>query len=144
MIYRKWKFEDNIRIAEIEKDCFPDPWSNQMLADAFLSGNFSGLVAEENGEIAGFIAVKYCLDEGEINIVAVKEKYRRKGVASALMKKEEDLLKKTGVEKLYLEVRESNAAAQSLYEKLGYKYSGTRKNYYGGTENALIMSKVLK
>ena len=144
MTVRKWLFSDIKEILEIEKNCFKDAWSMEMLADLFLSNGFYGLVAVENDKICGYIAIKYVLDEGEINIVATNLESRRKGVATLLLESaEKDLLLK-GVKKLFLEVRRSNINAQALYEKCGYKYVAVRQNYYQGEEDALIMSKILK
>ena len=54
MKIRPWKYEDILRISEIEKECFPkEPWSYQMLASSFGSDAFSGVVAEDGGEIIG-------------------------------------------------------------------------------------------
>ena len=144
MTVRKWLFSDIKEILEIEKNCFKDAWSMEMLADLFLSNGFYGLVAVENDKICGYIAIKYVLDEGEINIVATTIESRRKGVATLLLESAEKELLLKGVKKLFLEVRRSNLNAQALYEKCGYKYVAVRQNYYQGEEDALIMSKILK
>ena len=144
MTVRKWLFSDIKEILEIEKNCFKDAWSMEMLADLFLSNGFYGLVAVENDKICGYIAIKFVLDEGEINIVATNLESRRKGVATLLLESAEKELFLKGVKKLFLEVRRSNLNAQALYEKCGYKYVAVRQNYYQGEEDALIMSKILK
>ncbi len=144
MTVRKWLFSDIKEILEIEKNCFKDAWSMEMLADLFLSNGFYGLVAVENDKICGYVAIKYVLDEGEINIVATNLESRRKGVATLLLESAEKELLLKGVKKLFLEVRRSNLNAQALYEKCGYKYVAVRQNYYQGEEDALIMSKILK
>ena len=144
MTVRKWLFSDIKEILEIEKNCFKDAWSMEMLADLFLSNGFYGLVAVENDKICGYVAIKYVLDEGEINIVATNLESRRKGVAMLLLESAEKELLLKGVKKLFLEVRRSNLNAQALYEKCGYKYVAVRQNYYQGEEDALIMSKILK
>ena len=54
MLIRAWKYEDILRISEIEKECFPaEAWSFRMLASSFETENFTGLLAEDDGEIAG-------------------------------------------------------------------------------------------
>ena len=73
---------------------------------------------------------------------AVAEKYRRNGVAEALMKEMEERGRQKDVTIFFLEVRESNDAARRLYEKMGYEQIGVRKNFYEKpAENAIIMSK---
>ncbi len=143
MTVRPWLFSDIKEILIIEKECFKDAWSMEMLADLFLSNGFYGLVCEDGGKIVGYIAVKYVLDEGEINLVAVKKQSQRKGVATLLLNTAEKELKEKGVNKLFLEVRRSNLNAQALYEKCNYKYIAVREKYYNGLEDALIMSKIL-
>jgi ribosomal-protein-alanine N-acetyltransferase len=144
MTVRPWLFSDIKEILNIEKECFKDAWSMEMLADLFLSSGFYGLVSVKNDKILGYIAVKYVLDEGEINIVATKKDCQRQGVATLLLETAQKELFKNGVNKLFLEVRRSNLNAQALYEKCGFKYIAVREKYYGGVEDALIMSKILK
>lgn len=144
MIIRKWQDKDNLKVSQIEEDCFKDFWTYQMIEDAFKSPTFLGYVAEEKGEVVGYIALTYCLDEGEINLIAVDKNFRRKNIATTLMNFATKELKNLGVEKLFLEVRRSNLGAQSLYEKLGFTFVGVRTKYYQGVEDALLMSKVIK
>lgn len=61
MIYRKWEFKDILKISELEKECFSDSWTYRMFADAFSAKLFFGFLAEENGEIAGYVCGNSCL-----------------------------------------------------------------------------------
>lgn len=144
MIIRKWEFKDNLAISKIEKECFSNPWTMQMISDTFMRDDFLGYVCEVDGEVVGYIATIVLLDEAEINLVAVNLEYRRKGIATKLLLETEKELKKLGVKKVFLEVRRSNIKAQALYEKGNFKYVGVRPNYYNGVEDALLMSKILK
>ena len=85
MIIRKWLFEDNLQVSKLEKQTFDDFWSQQIIADTFLLDNFIGFVAEENGKIIGYLSTTYCLDEGEIDRIAVSNNYKRKGIATSLL-----------------------------------------------------------
>ena len=144
MIIRKWLFADNLSVSKIEKESFSDAWTMEMISDTFMQDNFIGFIAEENDKVIGYIALTYCLDEAEINIIAVTREFRRKGVASALLDKAYEKLKEAGIDKIFLEVRKSNASAQKLYEKHNFKYIGVRPKYYKGVEDALLMRKDLK
>ncbi len=144
MIIRKWTGSDNLPVSEIEKQSFSDPWTLQMIVDTFMQHNFLGLVAEVDGVIVGYIALTYCMDEAEINIIAVSDAFRRKGIATNLLEETYKALKKLKVKVVFLEVRRSNEQAQSLYEKQGFNYVAVRPNYYKGLEDALVMSKILK
>ena len=141
MEIRRWRYEDNKQIEAIERESFPDPWNYRMLTESFLSDNFVGFVAEENGEVKGYIGSAYCLEEGEILLVAVKEDFRRKGLATSLLKALEEELFSLGVERLLLEVRRSNYGAQMCYVKFGFAVIAVREGYYQGKEDALIMEK---
>jgi len=79
-------------------------------------------------------------NECELLSVATKEDLRRKGFAKKLMEYSQNELKKLRIDKFYLEVRESNSAAISFYQKLGYEKISERKNYYEDTETAVVMS----
>ena len=100
------------------------------------------LVAVDDEEnVLGYCCLYTAADEGEIVNVAVADKARRLGIGCALvsaMMREGSL---RGVTFFYLEVRESNLPAQKLYEKLGFKVAGLRKNFYQKPlEHALIMT----
>ncbi len=136
---RIFKETDEKFIAELERECFSLPWSEQSVLDAVNNNTFF-FVAEENKKIIGYAGLQVILDEGYITNVAVTSACRHKGVAKALMEKVLDFGK--DLEFITLEVRESNLAAQSLYEKLGFKKEGERKNFYESPrENAFIMTK---
>jgi ribosomal-protein-alanine N-acetyltransferase len=78
-------------------------------------------------------------DECELLSIAVKPAERGKGLAKTLMEYCHSELAKLGIKKFFLEARESNIAAISLYEKLGYKKIADRKKYYANGEAAVIM-----
>jgi len=78
-------------------------------------------------------------DECELLSIAVKPAERGKGLAKMLMEHCGGELAKLGVKKLFLEARESNVAAISLYKKLGYEEIAERKKYYANGEAAIIM-----
>ena len=81
--------------------------------------------------------------EGNITNMAVDENYRQQGVAYAMMQSMEELARQKDVDAFFLEVRESNLAAQKLYEKMGYSNIGKRKRFYERpVEDAIIMSKM--
>ena len=94
----------------------------------------------ESGEIVGHICLETVLDEGILTSIAVKEKYRNKGIAKKLMDSFIDEAKNRNIAFINLEVRASNAPAIALYEKYGFVKMGTRKNYYSKPiEDALLM-----
>lgn len=144
MTIREWKYEDILKISEIEKECFPDePWNFRMLASGFESEGFVGVLAEDGGEVIGYGAITVAADSADVENVAVTEAYRGGGIATSIIKRLCEEAKKRGAEKLYLEVRVSNAAAMSLYLKQGFKGAYARLRYYKHGEDCLVMVKEL-
>ena len=128
-------------VAEIEQISFSDPWSVESL-ELMLGEQAMGLVALEDGRVLGYVGMMCVLDEGQIINVATHPDARRRGVGRSLMMAIEQSAKQRGIVFLSLEVRESNAAARSLYSSLGWVECGIRKNFYSKpTENACIMTK---
>ena len=131
--------------AEIERLCFSDPWSEKMLAEHLANPCSLTLAAVgDTGRLLGDVGLLAVVDEGYITNVAVRPDCRRQGAAAALL----DALEAQGKERelafLTLEVRQSNAPARALYEKLGYVQAGLRRNYYENPrEDAVIMTKTL-
>ena len=72
-------------LAELERQCFADPWSEQALAEELSNPNAVFRVALIDGEVAGYVGMLHVLDEGDICNVAVFDRFRRKGVATALI-----------------------------------------------------------
>ncbi len=144
MSYRAWTYEDLAQIETLEKECFPvAPWNRQALADSFLSERFCGILLEENGQITAYGGFSFLFDEGEIQLVATSEMYRRCGRGERILDGLIEEAKKRGVKSLYLEVRVSNAAAMKLYLKKGFVGQYARVRYYPNGEDALVMKKEL-
>jgi ribosomal-protein-alanine N-acetyltransferase len=135
--------EDINDVVNIENTCFTIPWSRDTIKREIEINDLATLiVAEENGEVLGYIGIWFILDEGDITKVSVLPGHRRKSIATKLMEAVINLAKSKKINSLTLEVSESNAAAISLYEKFGFEKLGTRKKYYDNGEDAIIMWKV--
>ena len=141
---RAWTMEDLPEIAKLELECFPDPWTNRMLADSFLSDLFFGSLLEEEDGITAYGGMHFAGDEAEIELIATAEMYRRCGRGSKIL---QDLLEEAvrrNVKSVYLEVRVSNAEAQILYLKHGFRGIYTRSRYYPDGEDGIVMKKELR
>ena len=126
-------------LAELEKQCFHAPWSEKMLREELGGGIF--LVAEQDGEVQGYVGCQTVLDEGYITNVAVSPDFRRRGAARRLIAELIARAKEKGLAFVTLEVRESNAPAIALYTGAGFASVGKRKNFYSNpTENAVLMT----
>lgn len=128
-------------VAELERVCFSKPWPKSMLEEELYNPNVSLVVAEgEDGIVLGYGEIGVVLDEGCLEKIAVDPDYRRQGVAEAILSA---FLRfgQVHLAFLTLEVRASNAPAIALYEKLGFRQVGRRKNYYSDLhEDALLMT----
>ena len=130
-------------VAELERVCFSTPWSRNMLSEE-LENDCSAILVALDGQDhgVGYAGVQVILDEGYITNVAVRPEYRRRGVAGKLLRVFLDFAKAHQLAFLTLEVRASNASAMALYEGLGFRNVGRRKNYYEHPrEDAVIMTK---
>jgi ribosomal-protein-alanine N-acetyltransferase len=131
-------------VAQLEKLCFSDPWSEKSIASELTNKLALWLVAEEDGEVAGYIGSQTVPDESDMMNVAVHPDCRRRGIAEALVNALCKALKERGSVSLTLEVRASNDSAKALYDKLGFEPVGRRPNYYRNPkEDALILKKML-
>jgi ribosomal-protein-alanine N-acetyltransferase len=99
-------------------------------------------VALEEDKVVGYVGSQTVIDESDMMNIAVHPDFRRRGIAEALVAELEAALRQRGSHALTLEVRDSNAPAIALYEKLGFAQVGLRKNYYRNPkEDARILRK---
>ena len=130
------------QVAELEKICFADPWSEKSIASELENPLSYWLVALDGSTVVGYAGSQTVLGETDMMNVAVRPECRRQGVAEALIEGLIAELKERESHCLTLEVRDSNAPARALYEKLGFLEVGRRKNYYRNPkEDALILRK---
>jgi len=129
------------RIVAAEREIFSEAWSKSAYLSSLSSGKLVSAVLENGEEIVAFGSFIHICDEGDINNIAVTEKYRKKGYGKQLMLLLLDEARRLGVTDMTLEVRASNVTAVSLYEKLGFTAEGVRKHFYFDGEDALIMWK---
>lgn len=130
------------QVAQLEKLCFSDPWSENSVASELENALSLWLVALEGDQVAGYVGSQTVLGETDMMNVAVHPDFRRQGVAESLILSLMEALKAQDSHSLTLEVRSSNVPARGLYEKLGFSQIGLRKNYYRNPkENACILQK---
>ncbi|MBQ8323037.1 MAG: ribosomal protein S18-alanine N-acetyltransferase [Clostridia bacterium] len=143
MTVRAWTEGDLPEIGRIEAECFKDPWCVAMWRGTFTRSDFTGFVLEENGALVGFAAATVLFEDAELLRIAVYKNERGKGHGGKLLDTLLENAKARGAEKMFLEVRESNATARGLYESRGFIATGVRKKYYADGEDAVAMVKTL-
>ncbi len=128
-------------IVALYEGNFSDGWNKNMLESAFDGGRFVAVGAFDGDKLIGAITCSVSFEDADIEGVVTDKAYRRKGVASALIKKAQEILIDKGVQRLLLEVREGNFCAIGVYEKAGFTRLSVRKGYYGDGESAVVMVK---
>lgn len=129
------------QVAEIEAECFSVPFTKEDISAYLKTDYWHFFVAKENDKILGYISLTLIIDECNICNVATRNTHRGLGIGSALIEKALSFVRRKGGKRLFLEVRESNKGAISLYEKFGFSVAGVSKNHYTKPlENALLMN----
>jgi ribosomal-protein-alanine N-acetyltransferase len=130
------------QVAQLEKMCFADPWSEKSISSELDNILALWYVALEDDRVVGYVGSQTCGSETDMMNIAVHPAFRRRGIAEALVDCLIRELKNRGSTSLTLEVRASNEGAQALYEKLNFVQVGRRPNYYRNPrEDALILRK---
>ncbi len=144
MKIRQMLMQDVSAIAELEKICFSDPWSENSIASELDNRLSYWLVAEVDSRVVGYVGSQSVLDGADMMNLAVSPDYRRQGIGEALVEALVAHLKQKNIIVLLLEVRVSNTSAIALYKKLGFVQVGCRPRYYHNPrEDALILRKEL-
>lgn len=135
---RPGRVEDAPALQKLERDNFTDPWSEDSLLRSLASPLYYKRVAEQDGEIFGYLIASRVLDEGELLRIAVSPDNRVRGVGRALTRAMME--ENPGTKTWRLDVRVSNYGAIKLYESLGFKAVIRRRDYYEKpTEDGIMM-----
>lgn len=127
-------------IQEIDRYSFETPWSLKSLETELTNPLAVYFVATMQTKVVGYCGYWWIFDEGQITNIAVHPDYRKHGIGKRLMQTMINQCAETDIATLTLEVRKSNEAARSLYEKLGFQEVGLRPNYYRDKEDAVLMT----
>lgn len=137
--------DDLPMVMEIERASFADPWSEKSFLQDITDNPYSlYLTASLGRDLLGYIGGWIMKNRLHITNLAIDKKYRRKGVATSLIKELINISYLQGINKITLEVRVSNQAAIKLYKKLGFERVGYKNSYYKNDEDAMIMWKEFK
>ncbi|MGF3522249.1 MAG: ribosomal protein S18-alanine N-acetyltransferase [Candidatus Bathyarchaeia archaeon] len=151
---RKFTPDDLQAVMRINRLCLPENYTDMFFMDLHQRFPETFIVAEEDGEIIGYIMCRIevglsniglggLVRKGHVVSIAVMPKGRRKGVATALLKAAMDGMIRYKAKQIFLEVRVTNQAGIELYKKLGLEVSRTITGYYSDGEDAYVMTKKL-
>lgn len=144
MTFREMLVEDLDQVMDIEEALFSVPWTREGFLTYLMKKDTMFFVVEEKDHILGYCSMMTVLDEGDILNVAVRKDRQKEGIGQFLVDSVLRIAGMQGIKLIHLEVREGNGTARRLYERLGFKEDGLRKNYYENpVENAVLMTKAM-
>ena len=142
--FREVQPSDIEPIMAIERASFSSPWSARFFLDELKSPYARSLLAEIDGAIIGYALYWMLPIDADVHNLAVHPAFRRRGIGRSLLEAVVAKAREQGLTRVTLEVRQSNQAAQRLYESLGFVAQGVRKGYYSDDgEDALVMALTL-
>lgn len=142
LVIRQMTEADVAEVAALEGKNFSRPWSYDAFFKTLSDENYIVMIAKDTDALLGYCILLCTGEEADITNVCTAPAARGKGVATGMLTALMDAGKSRGVTEFFLEVREGNVPARSLYTKLGFEEIGLRKNYYEEPrEHAVLMKK---
>lgn len=142
VIIRRMREEDLEQVSRLEEETFSMPWSISAFREMVNHPDAYYFVVVDRGRVCGTCGIRNLAGEGELTNVVIREEYRGSGLGQRLIAEAICEAQKAGMQAFTLEVRESNAAAIHVYEKLGFVSEGIRPGFYEKpAEDAVIMWK---
>ena len=130
MVLKKLSEEWISRVAELERNSFSHPWSEQSIREVMDNPLFCILLACEGETLLGYGGAYFAGGEANVTNIAVAPEFRARGIGTALVRGILSEAKNRNAERAFLEVRVGNAPAIHIYEKCGFVRKGVRKNFY--------------
>ena len=141
---RPMRLEDLPAVLRIEREAFSNPWHRGAFATAIEEPDCQAIVGSIVGRLVGYAVSWFLREEVHIGNLAVAETHRRKGIGSALLTYVLKQAEQEHMDRVTLEVRASNEAAQRLYRAYGFSEVAFRRAYYvHPREDAVVMMKIL-
>ena len=142
MTFREMLVEDLEQVVDIEQNLFSVPWTKEGFLTYLMKKDTMFFVVEEKERILGYCSMMTVLDEGDILNVAVRSDRQKEGIGQFLVDSMLRMAEMQGIKLVHLKVRQGNETARRLYQRLGFKEDGLRRNYYENpVENAVLMTK---
>ena len=142
LLFRKMTLEDLAAVVELDQISFSLPWPERSFRFE-LTDNIASRcwVAEVDGRVVGMVVGWMLVDEMHIATIATHPEFRRQGIARKMLSHTLLQAIDEGAQSSFLEVRESNLAAQEMYRQFGYQATGRRRRYYrDNDEDAILMN----
>jgi ribosomal-protein-alanine N-acetyltransferase len=132
-------------VLAIENVIYTHPWTRGNFSDSLRAG-YDCRTWRLQGELVGYFILMAAAGEAHLLNLSIAARRQRGGHGSALLREALDLARRRAARSVFLEVRPSNAAAQALYARFGFRRIGVRRAYYPahfGREDALVYTREL-
>jgi ribosomal-protein-alanine N-acetyltransferase len=137
--------QDLGEVMTIEEAIYSHPWTRGNFADSLVAG-YECRTLRLDGELLGYFIVMVAAGEAHLLNLSVAPVWQRKGYGSGLLREAAAIARSRGARSMFLEVRPSNAGAQALYTRFGFRRIAVRRGYYparSGREDALVLTLAL-
>lgn len=141
-IIRKAVFTDLEQVCDIEADSI-NSWSYNQFAEELDRAFSRFIVAERSGIITGYAIAWIIAGELQLNSIAVKKSYRRKGIGRQILTSLIEDNNSENITSVFIEVRKNNTEAINFYNAFGFNITGIRKKYYVDDDAILMEKKIL-
>ncbi|MFR5832741.1 MAG: ribosomal protein S18-alanine N-acetyltransferase [Acutalibacteraceae bacterium] len=139
MRFEPLRYEHLRQMAEIEKEAFDMPWTENMFIPELNCADATYLVGTRGNEVVCYGGFHSVLDEAHITNIAVRNTDRGRGIGKFLMSALIAKAREKGAKHITLEVKSTNIPAIRMYEGFGFRVEGVRKRYYNNMFDALVM-----
>jgi len=143
--YRRMRTGHVARVAEIENTIYTHPWTPGNFYDSVDAG-YECWVLERERNVIGYAVMMVAAGEAHLLNLSIASEHQRRGLGEDFVRFLLKAARDGGADKIYLEVRPSNAAARALYAKAGFTQIGVRRDYYParpGREDAIVMERAV-
>ena len=138
--------QDLGEVMLIEDAIYSHPWTRGNFADSLVAG-YECRTWRMGGDLLGYFVLMVAAGEAHLLNLSVAPAWQRKGHGSALLREASSIARSRGARGIFLEVRPSNAGAQALYTRFGFRKVAVRRGYYpahSGREDALVLTLALQ
>lgn len=140
-VHIRWMIRrDMNEVLDIEQASFEFPWLEDDFLRCLRQRNCIGMVAEYDERVVGFMVYELHKDQLHVLNFAVRPDIRRRGIGNQMVNKLIGKLSRKGRNRIVLEIRETNLAAQMFFKRLGFRAVSVLRDYYDDTvEDAYVM-----
>lgn len=145
-LYRRMDAGDVGTLMAIEEGVYTHPWTRGNFLDSIHAGHHCW-IAELRGVAVGYSVAAVAAGEAHLLNLSIAAAWQRRGLGRELLRFMLKLVRDYGAQRVFLEVRPSNAAARRLYARAGFSEIGVRRDYYPaheGREDALVLERVIE